>query len=133
CWKHRWHEEIDRLGVDDREADLIWLGGNEAAPDGVALRPRVFALAVKAVAIAIDHDREGHAVETRADATIILWCASVDCHSVALRRITNGLAALIDHVLEHDTTIVRRAADEEVRCCRPPGARQPLDVGLETA
>ncbi len=52
---------------------------------------------------------------------------------MALRRVADALGALVEHVLQHHALVVGRAADQEVARRRSPGARQPLDVGLEAA
>src|SRR5438477_149187 len=51
--EHWGNEFAHRLGIDDREPDLIWLFGQEAAPDRVALRPEILALVVERSAFSL--------------------------------------------------------------------------------
>src|SRR6266567_2282815 len=62
-WReHRRHEFPHRLGVDDRIADLVWLPGNKAPPDRVALGPEILALVVEALRALVDDDPERYAI-----------------------------------------------------------------------
>ncbi len=112
--EHRRHEQRERLGVADRIGDLVGLLRDQAAPDGIALRPDILALVVETVAVAVDHDAVGHAVQTRRDAAVELRRARVQRHGVALRRIADRRHALVEQVLQHPAAVVGRAADDEV-------------------
>ena len=70
--EHWGNEFAHRLGIDDREADLIWLFGDEAAPYRVALRPEILTLVMKTQRVFVDHDAERDAIHARANSAIEL-------------------------------------------------------------
>src|SRR6185437_16600435 len=98
-----------------------------------ALGPGVLALVVEALRLAVDHDAEDDAVETRGDAAVELRRARVNRHRMTLRRVADGGDALVEQHAQHVAAIVRRAADEKVVGGLAPILLQPLDVRLETA
>ena len=135
--EHRRHEAADRLGVDQRIANLRRLLRDEPSPDRISLRPEVLALVVETLRVAIDDDAERHAVDARADAAVVQGCPRVDRHGVALRRIADRIGAGADQRFEQNAPVETGAADQEVvggpfaGLVSPPRFAQPLAIGFE--
>ena len=85
---------LRELAIEDDVGDLVGLGGDQAAPDRVALRPDILALVVEAQGVLVDDDAEHHAIEPRDDAAVEFRRARVDRDRVALRGIADLLHAL---------------------------------------
>ena len=83
--------------------------------------------------MAVDDDRERHAVEPGDDAAVELRRAAVDGDRVALCRVTDGGHALGQQALQHAAFGIGRAADQEVLGGGAPTLLQPLDIGLKSA
>ena len=75
--------------IEDDVGDLVGLGGDQPAPDRVALRPDVLALVVEALRVLVDDDAEHDAVEAGDDAAVEFRRAGVDRDRMALRRIAD--------------------------------------------
>ena len=137
--EHRRHEAADGFGVDDRITDLSRLLRNEAAPDGITLRPEIFALVVETFGIAIEHDAQRDAIHARADAAVVQRRARVDGHAMRLRDIADHVGAGIHHEFEQHAHIETRAANQKIvggpfsGLVLPPGFAQPFTIGFEAA
>ena len=82
--------------------------------------------------MAVDHHRKRHAIQTRYDTAIKFGRAPIDRDRMALRRISDTLRPLIEHVTQHNAPVIGRATDQEI--CRrwPPSAGQPINIGLKS-
>lgn len=128
---HRWHELAHRLGIDDRERELVRLACDQPPPEGVALRPEILHLVGKSLRVLVDHDAERHRVHSRHDASVELRRARVDRDAVALRGIADRFRSLLEQQLQHASRVVRRATHEEIVGWRAPSLAQPREVRLE--
>ena len=137
--EHRWHEAADRFGVDDGMRDLPWLLRHQAAPDGIALGPEVFALVVKTLRFTVHHHAERDAVQPGADAAVVQRRTGVDGHHVGLCRVTDRIGPQRQQLLEENALVEAGATDEEViggplaTRVLAPCLTQPFAVGLETS
>ena len=79
--------------------NAIWSGcrATRRSPDGVALRPEVFALVVEALGMLVDDDPEREAIEPRDDAAVELRRTRIDGDRVALARVADRLRAGVEH------------------------------------
>lgn len=140
CRKNGRHEASDGFAVNDGPSDLPGLVGNQSSPDGIALRPEIFAFVVEALGIAVHHDAQRDAINACADAAVVERCARIDGDHVRLGGIAQGVGMMIvDHVAQQYAAVVGGAADEKVvrgpfaAFVLPPGVTQPFAVGLKTA
>ena len=124
---------VTTRGVEDDVGDLVGLGGDQPAPDRVALRPDVLALVVEALGVLVDDDAEHHRVVAGDDAAVEFRRAGVDRDRMALRGIADVLHALVEQHLQNRAAVIGRAADQEIVGGVAPILLQPFDVGLETA
>ena len=123
----RRHKQICRLRVDDRITHLIGCAAT-SHPDRVTFWPDVFTFVVETVPVFIDHNGEWHAVKTRDDSAVVFRRSAVDRNRVALCRVTHRLGALVQQVLQHNATIVRRSMNQEVSGCGLARASQSISL-----
>ena len=132
-WKHGRHESADRLGINDRKRDLVRLSSHKSSPDGIALRPEVFPLVIKALGVLIDDDPEREAIEPCHDAAVELRRTRIDGNGVTFVRIADRLRTSVEHQPQKRACVIRRSANDEVGRCIAPDLAQPVDVGFEPA
>ena len=114
-------------GIQDRIADLVGLSGDQAPPDGIALRPL---LVIEPLGVAVEDDAERHPVDAVGDAAVILARASIATAwhwSSAPTGFTPWSSRLFSTVpvfqgVPHQK-ILRRLA---------PAFRQPVEIGFQT-
>ena len=134
--KHRWHEAAHRFGIDDGVANLALLASDQAAPNGVALGPKILALVVKTLAMLVDHDAQGHAVQAGGDAPVKQRRAGINGHAMRLGRVANRISPAVEHVLEKHAHVEARAPDQKVvggpfaPLVLAPGLALPGNVGF---
>ena len=139
--EHGRHEAANGLAVDDRITNLPRLLRHQAAPDGVALGPEVFALVVEAFAVAVDHHAQRHAVDARADAAVVQRRARVNGHHVGLRGVANAVGAVVvEQVFEQHALCCKAVPRIRKLSGRPlaalvlaPGFAQPFAVRFKAA
>src|SRR5690606_36996904 len=119
--------------------DLSRLLRDQSAPDRIALGPEILTLVVEAPGVAIDHDAERYAVDSRADAAIVERCARIDGDAMRLRRIADRVRARIEHELQQHAGVEAGAANQEIVGgpfaigVLSPGFAQPFAIGFEAA
>ena len=131
--KQRRHEAGHDAGVEDDIGDLIGLGGDQPAPDRVALRPDILALVVKALGMLVDDDAEYDRVVAGDDAAVELRRAGIDRNRMALGGIADVLHPFGKQHFQDRAAVIGRAADQEIVGGLAPILLQPFDVGLEAA
>ena len=137
--KHGRHEAACGLGVDDRITHLPWLLRHQAAPDGIALGPEIFAFVVKAAALPVDHHAQRDAVDAGADTAVIERCAGVNGHHVRLGGVADHVGAGLHEFFEQHAPVEAGATNGEIvrgpftTLVLSPGLAQPLPVGLKSA
>ncbi|GBF25806.1 hypothetical protein MnTg02_00840 [bacterium MnTg02] len=122
-----------RLGIDNRVGNLTGLPGDQQPPYGVALRPNIFSLVVKPLAVLVHDNRINNAVDPRANPAIIFWRPPIDGDGVALIGFAHLARAIIEKHPQHPAHIVTRAANEEIIRNVSPSLFEPREIRFKAA
>src|SRR5690606_19465414 len=99
-FKYWRHETPYRFGINNRIGNLTRLLGDQASPNGITFRPKIFTFIIKTDRIFIDYNAEGNTVYSGTNTAIIERCTCINSDTVRLRRITNNIGTLIYHKFE---------------------------------
>src|SRR5690606_28696119 len=108
-------------------------------PNGVALRPEIFAFIIEASRLTVDHYAQRYAVDASTDAAVVQRCTSINGHAVRLRRVTDNVRPGVHHVTQQHALVKARAPNQEIfgrpfaALVLPPGFAQPFAIGFEPA
>ena len=94
---------------------------------------RLLAFVVETLGVFVDDDAQRHAIESRHDAAIELRRSPIDGDAVTLCGIANRFRSQAHEQLQELPFVVRRSANDEVPCCRPPRFFQPFEIRFEAA
>ena len=84
---------------------------HQAAPNGVALGPKIFAFVVKTFGIFVHHHAQRHTVDAGANAAVVQRCARIDGHHVRLGRVADLVCPQVKQVLEQCALVEPGAAN----------------------
>ena len=82
--------------VEHDLGDLVRLRRHQPPPDGIALRPEILALVIKTLTFVVHDYTETDTIQTGYNTAIETRAACINCDSMALAGITDGVNALID-------------------------------------
>ena len=100
AFKYGRHKTTHCFGIRNGIANLTRLLSHQAAPNGVALRPKVFAFVVKTLGVFVHHHTQRHTVDAGTNAAVVQRCTRINGHHVCLGWVANLISSQVKQVLE---------------------------------